>query len=258
VPTDRELEGKVALVTGASSGIGRASAVRLAGAGARVALVARDRVRLEELAAALGGSAIARAIPADLTDPGARARVVPECLERFARLDILVNSAGVIGTGTLADTEPAAWRSMLEINLHATVDLMRTSLPHLEASRGCIVNLSSVAGLRAFPGILAYAVSKAAVEQLTRCAALELGPRGVRVNAVSPGVVVTELHRRGYMDEATYAKFLEHSKDTHPLGRVGEAEEVADAIVFLASPRAAWITGVCLPVDGGRSQTCLR
>ena len=258
MPSDRELNGKVALVTGASSGIGRAAAVRLADAGARLALVSRDRARLEELAASLGGPATAHVIPADLTDPGARARVVPECLGQFGRLDVLVNSAGVIATGNLADTEPAEWRSMLEINLYATVELMRAALPHLEATRGCIVNLSSVAGLRAFPGILAYAVSKAAVEQLTRCAALELGPRGVRVNAVSPGVVVTELHRRGYMDEATYARFLEHSKETHPLGRVGEAEEVADAIAFLASRGAAWITGVCLPVDGGRSQTCLR
>jgi NAD(P)-dependent dehydrogenase (short-subunit alcohol dehydrogenase family) len=258
VPGDPELEGKVALVTGASSGIGRAAAVGLAGAGARVALVSRDRARLDELAASLGGPEVAAVIPADLTDRAARARVVPQCIERFTRLDVLVNSAGVIGAGTLENTEPAAWQAMLEINLHATVELMRAALPHLEASRGSVVNLSSVAGLRAFPGIVAYAVSKAAVEQLTRCAALELGPRGVRVNAVSPGVVVTELHRRAYMDEPTYAAFLEHSKETHPLGRVGQAEEVADAILFLASPRAAWITGVCLPVDGGRSQTCLR
>jgi NAD(P)-dependent dehydrogenase (short-subunit alcohol dehydrogenase family) len=253
-----EFSGRVALVTGASSGIGRATAVRLAHDGAQVCLVARDRARLEALARELGGEAVAFAHAADLTRSEKRAGVVPACVERFGRLDALVNAAGVIGTGTVAEADREAWDQMLEINLHATVELMRAAIPHLEKTRGCIVNLSSVAGLRAFPGITPYAVSKAAVDQLTHCAALELGARGIRVNAVDPGVVITELHRRGYMDEKAYAAFLEHSKGTHPLGRVGQAEEVADAIAFLASPRAAWITGVSLPVDGGRSQTCLR
>ena len=119
-------------------------------------------------------------------------------------------------------------------------------------------NVSSVTGIRAFPGILSYCTSKAAVDQLTHCVALEVADKGVRVNAVNPGVVVTHLHRSGGMDEEAYAAFLEHSKTTHPMGRVGQAEEVADLVYFLASPKAGWITGISCPIDGGRSQTCAR
>jgi NAD(P)-dependent dehydrogenase (short-subunit alcohol dehydrogenase family) len=135
---------------------------------------------------------------------------------------------------------------------------MQLAVPYLEERRGNIVNVSSVTGLRAFPGVLAYCVSKAGIDQLTRCAALELAPKGVRVNAVNPGVVVTEIHRRGGMDEEAYAAFLERSKQTHPIGRVGEAGEVAELILFLASDRASWITGATYSIDGGRAQTCAR
>jgi NAD(P)-dependent dehydrogenase (short-subunit alcohol dehydrogenase family) len=112
--------------------------------------------------------------------------------------------------------------------------------------------------LRAFAGVLAYCVSKAGLDQLTRCAALELAAKGVRVNAVNPGVVVTEIHKRGGMSEEQYEAFLEHSKTTHPLGRVGRAEEIAELILFLASNRASWITGGTYSIDGGRAQTCAR
>jgi NAD(P)-dependent dehydrogenase (short-subunit alcohol dehydrogenase family) len=135
---------------------------------------------------------------------------------------------------------------------------MRAALPHLAARQGSVVNVSSVNGLRSFPGVLAYCVSKAAVDQLTRCAALEMAPHGVRVNAVNPGVTVTNLHRRSGMDEAQYAAFLERSKTTHPLGRPGRPEDVASLILFLASDRASWMTGETIPVDGGRHLTCAR
>jgi NAD(P)-dependent dehydrogenase (short-subunit alcohol dehydrogenase family) len=106
--------------------------------------------------------------------------------------------------------------------------------------------------------VLAYCVSKAALDQLTRCVALEMAPKGVRVNSVNPGVTLTQLQRTSGMDEETYQAFLERSKTTHPLGRVGRSEEVADLILFLASPRAGWITGASYSIDGGRGQTCLR
>ena len=256
---DQELAGKVALVTGASSGIGAATAARLAAAGASCALVGRRREALERSAALCAArGATAHSLIADVTDPAAAAAAVAGTIQRFSRLDILVNAAGVIATGGLESTSLEAWDAMFAINVRSVFHLMQLCRPYLIESGGCVVNVSSVAGLRSFPGVIAYAASKAALDQLTRCAALELAGAGVRVNAVNPGVVVTELHRRGGMDPNAYQAFLERSKTTHPLGRVGQPEEIADLIVFLASPRAAWITGETIAIDGGRAQTCLR
>jgi NAD(P)-dependent dehydrogenase (short-subunit alcohol dehydrogenase family) len=253
------VQGKIALVTGASSGIGRAAASVLAKHGARVALTGRQQEALKEHTAriiASGGNAAAFA--ADLRSDTDRRRVVADTAARFGGLDILVNAAGTIANGTIENTTLADWRAMFEINLEAVFDLMQAAVPYLEKNRGCIVNVSSVTGIRAFPNVLAYCVSKAGVDQLTRCAALELAPKGIRVNAVDPGVVVSNLHRRGGMNEEKYRAFLEHSRTTHPLGRVGQPEDVANAILFLASDASGWITGASVPVDGGRHQTCAR
>jgi NAD(P)-dependent dehydrogenase (short-subunit alcohol dehydrogenase family) len=147
---------------------------------------------------------------------------------------------------------------MMDVNVRAPFRLLRAAVPALSSRKGAVVNVSSVAGVRAFPNLVSYCVSKAAVDQLTRCAALDLAANGVRVNAVNPGVVVTNLHRRGGMDPARYAEFLEKSKSTHPLGRAGTPEEIADLIAFLLSAQAGWITGETISVDGGRHLTCLR
>jgi NAD(P)-dependent dehydrogenase (short-subunit alcohol dehydrogenase family) len=173
-------------------------------------------------------------------------------------LDVLVNAAGILKSGDVTQTSLAMWDEMLNVNLRAVFHLMQLAVPHLKTSRGNIVNVSSVTGLRAFPGVLAYCVSKAGVDQLTRCTALELAPLGIRVNAVNPGVVVTSLHSAGGMGAEQYQAFLERSKGTHPLGRVGQAQEIADLIFFLASDRASWITGATISIDGGRALTCAR
>lgn len=256
---DKELAGKAAIVTGATSGIGYATARRFAEAGAFVAIVGRNEERLAEVALeikAAGGEA--HTIRADVTQEKDAERIIAATIERFGKLDVLVNAAGHISNGTIENTALDAWDAMLNVNLRAAFYLMQQAVPFLTRARGSIVNVSSVTGLRAFPGVLAYCVSKAGLDQLTRCAALELAAQGVRVNAVNPGVVVTEIHKRGGMNEADYAAFLERSKQTHPLGRVGEAPEVAELILYLASKRAAWITGATYSIDGGRAQTCAR
>ena len=249
----------LAIVTGSSSGIGKAAAVRLAAAGFDVLAVGRDSGALDAVCAQLGGTGrTARAFVADVTAAGAPAAIVGEAISVFGGVDALVNAAGIIGSGGVADTSDAAWDAMLDVNVRAPFRLLREATAALVERRGAVVNVSSVAGLRAFPGVVSYCVSKAAVDQLTRCAALDLAPRGVRVNAVNPGVVVTNLHRRGGMDEAKYAAFLEHSRTTHPLGRPGTPEEIADLIAFLVSPASGWITGETIAIDGGRHLTCLR
>lgn len=253
------MKDKVVVVTGASSGIGKATAARFVEAGAKVVAVGRNEAELASLRSDLGNSGGELKVHlADLTETSQAERLVSASVEYFSRIDVLVNSAGIIASGSLEDTSLENWDKMMDINLRTVFYLSKLCVPHLSKTKGNIVNVSSVAGTRAFPNVLAYCVSKAAIDQLTRCASLELASKGIRVNAVNPGVVITELHKRSGMDEDQYAGFLEHSKETHPLGRVGKPSEVADLIYFLASGSAGWITGATYAIDGGRAQTCAR
>ena len=247
------------IVTGATSGIGRATAVRFAREGWGVVAVGRDAGELDGLSKTLGttGGHCVR-FAADVTDPGNAPQIVETAVKAFGGLHALVNAAGIIGSGGVETMNLEEGDYMMAVNVRAPLVLIQAAIPALTPARGAIVNVSSVAGLRAFPNLLAYCVSKAALDQLTRCAALDLAPKGIRVNAVNPGVVVTNLHRRSGMTEEAYTAFLEHSKTTHPLGRAGDPDEIADLIFYLASDRASWITGETISIDGGRHLTCAR
>ncbi len=250
---------RVVIVTGATSGIGRAVARRFASSSDRVIAIGRDHDALDEVKAEIvrsGGEC--STIRLDVTNDADVSKAFEGAIRETNRLDVLVNAAGHISSGSIENTSLAAWDAMMNVNLRAVFHLMQLASPHLVESKGNIVNISSVTGLRSFPGVLAYCVSKAGLDQLTRCAALELAPKGVRVNAVNPGVVVTEIHKRGGMSEENYQAFLEHSKTTHPLGRVGDPSEIAELVFYLASENAAWITGATYQIDGGRALTCAR
>jgi len=254
-----KLEGKRALVTGASSGLGAAIARRLVREGAKVAITARRAERLEALAKELGATAIV----ADHTRLEDNERSIEQAAHALGGLDALVLNAGVIGFDGVLDPKPAEFRRLLEVNLFSTYDVLRLATPHLVASAetgrdACVLATSSVASLRPYPGLLGYCVSKAAVDMLVQSAAIELAPKKVRVNALNPGVVVTELHTTAGLDAEKYAAFLERSKATHPLGRPGTADEVAALAAFLLSDEASWITGELASIDGGRALTSLR
>jgi NAD(P)-dependent dehydrogenase (short-subunit alcohol dehydrogenase family) len=256
---ERQFNGKIAFVTGATSGIGQACALAFAKAGAKVVCVGRKTDALKEIEKQIrDAGSEALSIEADLSREHEAERAVQHAIGVFGGMDVLVNAAGHISSGSIENTSLEAWDDMMNVNVRVAFQLMQKALPSLIERRGNIVNVSSVTGLRAFPGVLAYCVSKAALDQLTRCASLELAAKGVRVNAVNPGVVVTQIHKRGGMSEEAYAAFLEHSKTTHPLGRTGRPEEIASLVLYLASEEASWITGATYSIDGGRGQTCAR
>lgn len=253
------MQEKVVLITGASSGIGRATAKKFAANGAKVIAVGRNEKELDVLRAEIKAEAgQLKYLLADIKETQQVDKLIAESLEIYGGIDVLINAAGIIANGSIETTSLEDWDKMFNINLRSVFYLMQKCIPHLEKTQGNIVNVSSVTGTRAFPGVLAYCVSKAGVDQLTRCAALELAPKGIRVNAVNPGVVETNLHKRSGMESEKYKSFLEHSKTTHPLGRIGQPHEVADLIYFLASNQASWITGATYEIDGGRAQTCAR
>lgn len=252
-------ENKVVIITGASSGIGASTADYLSKLNANLVLIGRNEENLQKVVdSCLQHTPKVLQIVADVTKEDDAKRIIDTAIAEYEKIDVLINSAGVIGSGSIENTSLDQYDDIMNVNCRAVFYLTHLAVPHLIASKGNIVNVSSVCGIRSFPHILGYAMSKSAVDQFTNCVALELADKGVRCNSVCPGVIITDLHKRGGMDSSAYEKFLEHCKQTHALGRAGNAEEVAAAIAFIASDAASFITGVQLPVDGGRHAMCPR
>jgi meso-butanediol dehydrogenase/(S,S)-butanediol dehydrogenase/diacetyl reductase len=236
----------VAIVTGAGSGIGEATARRLSREGASVVLVGRTERKLVRVAANLPQDRTLVSI-ADVSEQAAVEMMVADTITRFGRIDILVNNAGAAPTGPFLEASIEDWRAVMATDVDGVLFCSRAALPHLLESKGCIINVSSVSGLGGDWNMSFYNAAKGAVSNLTRSLALELGPQGVRVNAVNPSLTFTDLTKDMKADKALMARFA----DRIPLGRGAEPAEVADVIAFLASNDARFVNGVNLPVDGG-------
>jgi NAD(P)-dependent dehydrogenase (short-subunit alcohol dehydrogenase family) len=245
-----DLSGRTAVVTGAGRGIGEATAQALDRAGARVALVARTRDDLERVAAGLANEPVV--VPGDLSSSDDVARIASEVLAALGRVDVLVNNAAAAARLPSTDLTPDLVDELLHTNVRGLLLLTAAFIPGMvERGGGSIVNLSSVSGLRGTPNRSAYAASKGAVDALTRSLAVEYGRHGIRVNAVAPGVIDTQLWARN----KAVPGVVEQTSALIPLGRWGTADEVADVIVFLASDAARYVTAQTLSVDGGMAHT---
>ncbi|WP_170533364.1 SDR family NAD(P)-dependent oxidoreductase [Ruegeria atlantica] len=239
------LENKVILITGGGTGIGKATASAFIANGAKVVITGRRQSVLEEATQKLGPQAYA--IVGDVSKDGEPARIIEETIRKFGRLDVLVNNAGTGKMGPLSETSDQDIESIYRTNVFGPLAFAREATPHLANSKGAIINISSVVARGMMPGAAVYASSKAAVDHATRLIAAELGPMGIRVNAVAPGLTDTEITADVKSNEQMLGMIIAQT----PMGRIGEPEDIANAVLLIADNRAGWITGQSVQAGGG-------
>ena len=244
----RDIAGMSVIVTGGGSGIGEATARHFADRGAKVTICGRRADKVAAAAASIGPNCFG--VVADVADEADRVALIRAAIEHGGGIDVLINNAGNMYRGPLDTLEEQKLLDVFHTNVVGPMMLTALALPHLEKSRGAVLFIGSVHAKRAFPGASPYAATKGAIETLTGVLAAELGPKGVRVSAVRPGAVFTEINQRaGLFDDATAIERLQGLGSSHALGRIGTPEEVAEGLAYLAC--AEWTTGEVLVVDGG-------
>jgi NAD(P)-dependent dehydrogenase (short-subunit alcohol dehydrogenase family) len=251
-----DFKNKVVIITGASSGIGRGAAEYLSQLKGLIVLVGRNLEGLKETASKCQSETLI--VQADVTKEADRKKIIDETIKKFGKINVLVNNAGQgVMTDTLS-TKMEDYDYIMDLNVRSVFHLTQLAIPYLITTQGNIVNISSVAGLRAFPGATVYCMTKAALDQFTRCLALELALKNVRVNAVNPAAITTNFLQATGLSDAQANEYLEKAGPMHAMGRVGNVTETAHAIAYLASDMATFVTGTTLAVDGGRAIMCPR
>ena len=243
-------DGKSVLVTGASRGIGLATAQAYLDAGARVAVNGRSEASVTTAMGTLMGADRAVPAPGDVSTVAGCEAVVAHTVDRLGGLDILVNNAGVFARASVEETDEETWDYVLNANLKGLFFCTRAALPHLRAAKGSVVNVASESGINGYADTSAYCASKGAVINLTRALAVEFAPH-VRVNSVCPGVIETDMAREGFAIDGDQEAGLKRQRDQYPVKRIGTPEEVAASILYLSSDQAGFVNGAALVMDGG-------
>ncbi len=236
---------KVVLITGGGTGIGKATASAFIAKGATVVITGRRQEVLEQTTQELGSQSYA--IAGDVSKSGEPSRIIERVIRKFGRLDVLINNAGTGSMGPLSHTTDEVIESIYRTNVFAPLALIREATVHLTETKGCVINISSVAASGMMQGVAAYASSKAAVEHATRLLAAELGPMGIRVNAVAPGLTDTDITEEVKANEQMLGMIIAQT----PMGRLGEPKDIANAVLLLSNSDAGWITGQCVQAGGG-------